>query len=184
MQKFVLKNFFKQRNLCALLKQSIRSCAVLLSIFGCGIRVCALKRLEFSSRNLQLRFKLLKFWLRNSHLRLKPKNFGCGICTCALTLKNFGYGVRVLGRGARSKNKRQSLPASPRGSFTNAPGTHLERRMETAQSIRTRDNVAHSRVNHHQLLLGNKNILTGKELEPLEKANGYHLDIIGVSSTK
>ena len=70
------------------------------------------------------------------------------------------YGVRVLGRGARSKNKRQSPPASPSGSSTNVPATRLERRMEAAQSIRTRDNVAHSPVNHHQLLLGNWNILT------------------------
>ena len=58
--------------------------------------------------------------------------------------------------------------------------------MEAAQSIRTRDNVAHSRVNHHQLLLGNWNILTltRKELELVEKAKQYYLDIIGVSSTK
>ena len=58
--------------------------------------------------------------------------------------------------------------------------------MEAAQSIRTRDKVAHSRVNHHQLLLGNWNILTltGKELELVEEAKRYHLDIIGVSSTK
>ena len=39
------------------------------------------------------------------------------------------YGVRVLGRGARSKNKRQSPPASPSGSSTNVPATRLERRM-------------------------------------------------------
>ena len=58
--------------------------------------------------------------------------------------------------------------------------------METAQNIRTRDNVAHSRVNHHQLLLGNWNILTltGKELKLVEEAKRYHLNIIGVSSTK
>ena len=58
--------------------------------------------------------------------------------------------------------------------------------MEAAQSIRTRDNVAYSRVNHHQLLLGNWNILTltGKELELVEEAKRYHLNIIGVSSTK
>ena len=58
--------------------------------------------------------------------------------------------------------------------------------MEAAQSIRTRDNVAHSRVNHHQLLLGNWNILTltGKELELVEEAKQYHLNVIGVSSTK
>ena len=56
--------------------------------------------------------------------------------------------------------------------------------MEAAQSIRNRGNVAHSRVNHSQLLLGNWNILTGKELELVEEAKRYHLDIIGVSSTK
>ena len=67
-------------------------------------------------------------------------------------------GVRVSGKGARSINKRQSPPASPSGSSTNGPATRLERRVEAAQSIRTRDNVAHSRVNHHQLLLGNWNI--------------------------
>ena len=55
--------------------------------------------------------------------------------------------------------------------------------MEAAQSIRTQDNVAHSPVNHHQLLLSNWNILTltGKELELVEEAKRYHLDIIGVS---
>ena len=84
MQKLVLKDFFKQRNLCALLKQSICSCTVLFSIVGCGICVCALKRLEFSLRNLQLRFKLLRFWLQNSRLRFKLKNFGRGICAYAL----------------------------------------------------------------------------------------------------
>ena len=96
------------------------------------------------------------------------------------------YGVRVLGRGASSKNKRQSPPASPSGSSTNVPATRLERRMEAAQSLRTRDNVAYSRVNHHQLLLGNWNILTltGNELELVEEAKRYHLDIIRVSSTK
>ena len=58
--------------------------------------------------------------------------------------------------------------------------------MEAAQSIPTRDNVAHSQVNHHQLLLGNWNILTltGKELELVEEAKPYHLDTIRVSSTK
>ena len=98
------------------------------------------------------------------------------------------YGVRVLDRGARLKNKQQSPPASPSGSSINVPATRLERLMEAAQSIRTRDNVAHSRVDyhHHQLLLGNWNILTftGKELELVEEAKRYHLDIIGVSSSK
>jgi len=58
--------------------------------------------------------------------------------------------------------------------------------MEAAQSNRTRDKVAHSRVNHYQLLFGNWNIftLTGNELEFVEEAKRYHLDIVGVSSTK
>ena len=58
--------------------------------------------------------------------------------------------------------------------------------MEAAQSICTRDNVAHSRVNHYQLLLGNWNILTltGIRLKLVEEAKRYHLDFIGVSSTK
>ena len=58
--------------------------------------------------------------------------------------------------------------------------------MEAAQSICTRNNVAYSRVNHHQLLLGNWNILTltGKEQELVEEAKRYHRDIIRVSSTK
>ena len=58
--------------------------------------------------------------------------------------------------------------------------------MEAAQNICTQDNVAHSWVNHHQLLLGNWNILTltGKELELVKEAKRYHLDIIKVSSTK
>jgi len=58
--------------------------------------------------------------------------------------------------------------------------------MVAAQSNRTRDKVSHSRVNYHQLLFGNWNILTltGKELELVEKAQRYHLDIVGVSSTK
>ena len=61
------------QNLCALLKQSIRSCAALCTIFGCVICVGALKRLELSLRNLHLRFKLLRFWLRNSRLPLSLK---------------------------------------------------------------------------------------------------------------
>ena len=90
------------------------------------------------------------------------------------------YGIRVLGRGARSKNKRQSPPASRSGRSTNVPATRLDRRMQAEQNICIRDNVAHSWVNHHQLLLGNWNILTltGKELELVEKEKRYHLDII------
>ena len=52
--------------------------------------------------------------------------------------------VRVLGRGARSKSKRQSPPsASHTGSSTNVPATHLERRKGTAQSNCIQGNVAH-----------------------------------------
>jgi len=62
--------------------------------------------------------------------------------------------VRGLGRGFRSKNKRQSPPASSCGSSTNVLATRLKTQMEAAQNNRTRDKVAHSRVNHHQLLFG------------------------------
>jgi len=94
--------------------------------------------------------------------------------------------VRCLGRGFRSKSKQQSPPASPCGSSINVLALRLERRMEAAQSNRTRDKVAYSRVNHHQLLFGNWNTLTltGKELELVEEIEQYHLDIVGVSSTK
>ena len=111
--------------------------------------------------------------------RGKPRDFQ------VVTQRN-PYGVRVLGRGACLKNKRQYPPASHSGSSANVPTTRLERRMETAQSIRTRDNVAHLQVKYHQLLLGDWNILTptGKELELVEEAKRYHLVIIGVSSTK
>ena len=90
----------------------------------------------------------------------KPKN-------SQVVIQRNPYDVRVLGRGARSKNKRQSPPASRSGSSTNVPAANLERQMEAAQSIRTRGNVAHSRVNLHQLLLSYWNILilTAKELE-------------------
>ena len=51
--------------------------------------------------------------------------------------------------------------------------------LKAAQIIRTRDNVAHSRVNHHQLLLCDWNILTltGKEPELVEEAKRYHIKI-------
>ena len=93
MQKFVLKIFFKKRSLCVLLKQSICSCTVVFSIFGCEICVCALKRLEFLLRNLQLRFKLKNFGCRICACALTLTNFGCGICACASTLNKFGCGI-------------------------------------------------------------------------------------------
>ena len=95
--------------------------------------------------------------------------------------------VRVLGRGARSKNKRHSPPsASFIGSSTNVLATRLQRRRRAAQSIHTQGNVARSRDKHHQMLVGNWNVLTltGKELELVEEAKKYRLDIVGVSSTK
>ena len=99
--------------------------------------------------------------------------------------------VRVLGRGARSKSKRRSPPSSSYfGNSINVPATRLERRRGTAQSNHTQDNVAHSRHHHHQrhnrLLFGNWNVFTlnGKEMELVEEAKRYHLDVVGISSTK
>ena len=93
---------------------------------------------------------------------------------------------RVLSRGACLKSKRHSPPASLFGSSTNVPATRLERRSRTAQSNCTQGYVAHFRKNHHTLLLGNWNVftLTENELELVGEANKYHLDIVGVSSTK
>ena len=90
------------------------------------------------------------------------------------------YGVRILGRGAHFKNKRQSLSASPSGSSTNVPATQWESRMEAVQSTRTRDNILLSQVNHHQMLLGNWNILTltEKKLAFVEKQS----DILSILS--
>ena len=95
--------------------------------------------------------------------------------------------VRVLGRGARSKNKRQSPPSSSHlGSSTNVPATRLERRRGTAQSNLTQDNVAHSRHHYHKFHLGNWNVytLTGKEVELVKEAKQYRLYIVRISSTK
>jgi len=54
------------------------------------------------------------------------------------------------------------------------------------RSNRTRNNVAHSRVKHHQLLFSKWNILTltRKELELAEEAKQNYLDMVGVSSTR
>ena len=96
--------------------------------------------------------------------------------------------VRVLGRGARSKIKRYSLPASLSGSSTNVP-LHVwrgNRGQHKRKVIRTQGYDAHHRKKHYRLLLCNRNvlILTGKELELVEEGKVYYLDIIGVSSTK
>ena len=95
--------------------------------------------------------------------------------------------VRVFGRGARSKHKRQFPPSSSHfGTSTNVLATRLERRRGTVQSIYTQDNVAHSRHHHHQLHFGDSNIftLTGKEMKLVEEAKRYRLDIVEISSTK
>ena len=57
--------------------------------------------------------------------------------------------------------------------------------MKVGQSICTRDNVAHSQLNHHQLLLGKWNNLNlpGNVLALFEEAKQYHLDIVCVSAT-
>ena len=46
--------------------------------------------------------------------------------------------------------------------------------------------VTHFRKNYNRLLLGNWNVLTltGKELELVDEARKYHLDVVGVSSTE
>ena len=65
--------------------------------------------------------------------------------------------------------------------------TRLERQMGAAHSIRTRDNVAYSRVNNHQhscWALIYILTLKGKELELIEEAKRYHLDIVGVHTPK
>ena len=95
--------------------------------------------------------------------------------------------VRVLGRGTRWKSKRQSPQASLLGSSTNVPATRLKKRSRTAQSNCIQGcYVAHFRKNHHRQLLDNWNVLTlsGKKLELVEEAKKYHLDIVGVFSTK
>ena len=95
-------------------------------------------------------------------------------------------GIRVLGKRTRLKSKRHSLRASLFGSSTIMPATRLERRSRTAPSNRTQGYFAHFWKNHRRLLLGNWNVLTlaGKELELVEEAKKYRLDIVGVSSTK
>ena len=63
--------------------------------------------------------------------------------------------VNRNGRGAQAIVWRARPPpsygtaASSSSSSTNKPVTRLEMRMKAAQGIRTRDNVAHSRVYHH-----------------------------------
>ena len=122
-------------------------------------------------------------------LQVEPRPVGERLGTPRSSFSETPMAFESCRQRACSKNKQKSSPASPSGSSINVPATRLERRMEAAQSICTRDNVAHSRVNHHQPLLddwSNWNILTltGKGLELVEEAKRYHLDIIGVSSTK
>ena len=98
--------------------------------------------------------KITQTTLMGPPSQVKPHPAGECLRDYQVIIQQNPYGVQVLGRRTRSKNKRQPPPASPSGSSTNMPATRLERQMEAAQSIHTQDNVAHSRVNHHQLLLG------------------------------
>ena len=95
--------------------------------------------------------------------------------------------VRVLGRGIRSKNKRHSPPqAVRRRKPTNALAMRLGRQLEAAQSTCTREGTKRIRQSCQRLSVGNWNVrtLTGKEQELVEEAKRYHLDIVGISSTK
>ena len=94
------------------------------------------------------------------------------------------YSVRVLGRGARSKNKRQYPPACPSGSSTNVSATrfrYMERQTETTQSIYTRDDVAHITNCCWQLKYPR---LHRKKAKVGSRSKAVDFDIIGVSSTK
>jgi len=72
-------------------------------------------------------------------------NYNMRNAVSRLTCPNKKSTFEALSRGCRSKNKWQSWPASPNGSSTNLLATHLERRIEAAQSNRTSDKVTHSR---------------------------------------
>ena len=80
--------------------------------------------------------------------QVEPRPAGERLGTPRSSFSETPMAFESQGRRARSKNKRQSPPTSPSGSSSNVPATRLERQMEAAQSIRTPDNVAHSRVNH------------------------------------
>ena len=90
--------------------------------------------------------------------------------------------VRALGRGARSKSKLHSPPqADHHRKPTNAVATRLGRQMGAAHRKSTRVSPK-----YRDLAIGNWNVssLTGKEQELVWEAKQYHLDIVGVSSTK
>ena len=92
--------------------------------------------------------------------------------------------VRVwpLDRRACSKSKLHSPPQADRNwKPINAVPTHLENHMEAAHSICIRLDLK-----HWDLCMGNWNIisLNGKKQELVWEAEQYHLDIVGVPSTK
>jgi len=130
-------------------------------------KVAVLKSWLFPSQSgLYENFSNCSDWLVKSQPSIKPLLFcSCKqakyeLCRCKRWPPKQKVCIRGLGRGSHSKNKQQSPPASPCGSSTNVLATRLERRMEAAQSNRTRDKVAHSWVNHYQqVLFGYWNIL-------------------------
>ena len=90
--------------------------------------------------------------------------------------------VRVLGRGIRSKNKLQSPPQADRHRKpTNAVAQRLERQIGATHRKCTRVGP-----NCRDLAIGNWNVSspTGKEQELVCEAQQYHLDIVGISTTK
>ena len=110
----------------------------------------------------------------------------CVSMTCRAVLAGDSILLKGLPRPDRSNGGSETKYCGNKTSCKTLNLGCLKRRMQAAQSIRTRDNVAHSQVNHHQLLLDKWNILTltGKELELVKKAKRYHLDIVVVSSTQ
>ena len=97
--------------------------------------------------------------------------------------------VRVLGKGARSKNMLESphiVVPRFRGSLTSTSATCLGKRLGAAQRVHTLGGPTRVRQRHQTMAIGNWNVfsITGKEQELVGEAKRYRLDIVGVSSTK
>ena len=92
--------------------------------------------------------------------------------------------VQVLCRGTRSKRKRHSPPASLLGSPTTYQ-LHVWRGGRRQCRVIVRKVMLHTfgETIADCCLKTNVLTLTGKELELVEEAKKYHLDIVGVSST-
>ena len=90
--------------------------------------------------------------------------------------------TQALGRRIHSKSKlHSSSQADHNWKLINAFAMRLERQMGAAHSICTRVGPK-----HWSLFMGNWSVtlLNGKEQEVVWEAEQYHLDIVGVSSTK